>query len=101
MARFVLIHGAWEAGWVWRSVEDHLRAAGHEVFRPSLTGVGERSHLLARAVDLEMHISDILCLLKRGKIPKVKLVGDFYGGMVATGGAGRGRGLSRFFVYFG
>ena len=38
MASFVLVHGAWEAGWAWRSVEDYLRAAGHEVFRPSLTG---------------------------------------------------------------
>jgi len=89
MASFVLIHGAWEAGWVWRSVEDHLRAAGHEVFRPSLTGVGERLHLLSRAVDLEMHISDILGLIKWERLRNVTLVGHSYGGMVATGVADR------------
>ena len=99
MALFVLIHGAWEAGWVWRSVEDHLRAAGHEVFRPSLTGVGERSHLLTRAVDLEMHISDILGLIKWERLRNVTLVGHSYGGMVATGVADRARDLIGSLVY--
>jgi|SRR5690242_16179024 len=89
MATFVLIHGAWESGWVWKAVEQHLRAARHDVFRPSLTGLGERSHLLSSAVDLEMHIADILNLIKWEKLQNVTLVGHSYGGMVATGVADR------------
>jgi pimeloyl-ACP methyl ester carboxylesterase len=89
MAAFVLIHGAWEAGWVWASVEQHLRAAGQQVFRPSLTGLGERSHLLNSAVDLETHIADILGVIKWERLYNVTLVGHSYGGMVATGVADR------------
>jgi pimeloyl-ACP methyl ester carboxylesterase len=88
-ATFVLIHGGWEAGWVWKPVEQHLRASGHEVLRPSLTGLGERSHLLNSTVDLEMHINDILNLLKWEELQRVTLVGHSYGGMVATGVADR------------
>ncbi len=89
MATFVLVHGAWEAGWVWRSVEQHLRAAGHEVFRPSLTGLGERSHLLSPSVDLETHITDILGVINWERLKKITLVGHSYGGMIATGVADR------------
>jgi pimeloyl-ACP methyl ester carboxylesterase len=89
MATFVLIHGGWEGGWVWKAVEQHLRGAGHEVLRPSLTGLGERSHLLDPTVDLEMHITDILNLLQWEKLQDVTLVGHSYGGMVATGVADR------------
>jgi pimeloyl-ACP methyl ester carboxylesterase len=89
VARFLLVHGGWEAGWVWRTVEDHLRAEGHEVFRPTLTGLGERSHLLTPAVDLETHITDILNLIKWEKLRNVTLVGHSYGGMVVTGVADR------------
>jgi pimeloyl-ACP methyl ester carboxylesterase len=89
MAAFVLIHGAWEAGWAWNSVERHLRAAGHEVVCPSLTGLGERSHLLNSEVDLEMHVRDILGVIKWQRLQHVTLVGHSYGGMVATGVADR------------
>jgi pimeloyl-ACP methyl ester carboxylesterase len=89
MATFVLVHGGWEAGWVWGSVEHHLRAAGHEVFRPSLTGLGERSHLLKPTVDLETHIEDVLGVIKWERLKKVTLVGHSYGGMVVTGVADR------------
>jgi pimeloyl-ACP methyl ester carboxylesterase len=89
MGTFVLIHGGWEAGWVWRAVEQHLRSAGHEVLRPSLTGLGERSHLLSRAVDLDLHVTDILNVLKWERLQDVTLVGHSYGGMVATGVADR------------
>ena len=60
MATFVLVHGGFEAGWYWRPVARILRAAGHEVFTPSLTGLGERKHLMSRAVDLDTHIADVL-----------------------------------------
>lgn len=89
MATFVLIHGAWEAGWVWNSIVPHLRGAGHEVFRPSLTGLGERSHLLSPSVDLETHIADILGVIKWERLQNVTLVGHSYGGAVATGVADR------------
>jgi pimeloyl-ACP methyl ester carboxylesterase len=89
MATFVLIHGAWEAGWVWRAVERELRLAGHEVFCPSLTGLGERSHLLSPVVGLDTHIADILGVIKWERLSNVTLVGHSYGGMVATGVADR------------
>ena len=89
MADFVLIHGAWEAGWAWKWVIPLLRNAGHNVHAPSLTGLGERSHLLSRDVDLETHIEDVLGLLKWGQLENVTLVGHSYGGMVTTGVADR------------
>ncbi len=49
---FVLVHGAWHGGWCWRRVTDLLTARGHEVFAPTLTGVGERAHLLSAGIDL-------------------------------------------------
>lgn len=89
MATFVLIHGAWEAGWVWRETAAHLRAAGHEVFAPSLTGLGERAHLAAPDVDLETHIADVLGVLQWERLANVTLVGHSYGGVVVTGVADR------------
>lgn len=89
MATFVLIHGAWEAGWVWKETASHLRAAGHEVFTPSLTGLGERSHLLGPTVDLETHIADVFGVLRWERLENVTLVGHSYGGSVATGVADR------------
>ena len=85
MATFVLIHGAWEAGWVWKETASHLRAAGHDVYTPSLTGLGERSHLMNRSINLETHITDVLGVLKWEQLNNVTLVGHSYGGMVVTG----------------
>ncbi|MBT4489971.1 MAG: alpha/beta hydrolase [Rhodospirillaceae bacterium] len=89
MATFVLVHGAWEAGWVWKWTVPHLRAAGHEVFAPSLTGLGERSHLMNASIDLDTHIADVLGVLEWEGLDNVTLVGHSYGGMVATGVADR------------
>lgn len=89
MATFVLIHGAWEAGWVWKWTVPHLRAAGHDVFTPSLTGLGERAHLMSPAIDLDTHIDDVLGVLKWEGLENVTLVGHSYGGMIATGVADR------------
>ena len=60
MATFVLIHGAWAGGWEWREVERLLRERGHEVTRPTLAGVGERSHLSSAAVTLATHVEDVV-----------------------------------------
>jgi pimeloyl-ACP methyl ester carboxylesterase len=89
MGTFLLVHGAWEAGWVWREVAAHLREAGHEVYCPTLTGLGERSHLLSPTVDLETHIADILGVIRWERLNNVTLVGHSYGGMVVTGVADR------------
>ena len=84
MATFVLVHGAWHGAWCWRRVTRLLTAHGHEVFAPTLTGVGERAHLLAPAIDLRTHIADVVNLMKWERLDGVVLVGHSYGGMVAT-----------------
>ncbi len=89
MATFVLIHGAWSGGWCWKFVSPLLRQAGHDVYAPSLTGLGNRSHLLSREVDLELHIQDVLGVITWGELDNVTLVGHSYGGMVVTGVADR------------
>ena len=86
---FVLIHGAWHGGWCWKKVVPLLRAAGHEVFTPTLTGLGERVHLLAPEIDLTMHIDDVLGVLEYENLTNVVLVGHSYGGMVISGVAER------------
>jgi len=88
-ATIVLVHGAWHGGWCWTRVSPLLRAAGHTVFTPTLTGLGERSHLLTRDVDLDTHITDIVQVLEFEDLENVTLVGHSYGGMVITGVADR------------
>ncbi|HUZ02767.1 MAG TPA: alpha/beta hydrolase [Thermomicrobiaceae bacterium] len=89
MATFVLVHGAWHGGWCWRKVTPLLRAAGHEVYTPTLTGLGERAHLLSPDVNLSTHIDDVVSLLYYEDLSGVLLVGHSYGGMVITGVAER------------
>ena len=84
-ATFVLVHGAWHGGWCWTRVSPLLRAKGHTVFTPTLTGLGERSHLLTRDVDLDTHITDIVQVLEFEDLGNVILVGHSYAGMVITG----------------
>jgi pimeloyl-ACP methyl ester carboxylesterase len=85
MTTFVCCHGAWGGGWSWKRVAAVLRAAGHEVFTPTYTGQGERSHLLAPHVDLETHIMDVRNVIKYERLEDFVLVGHSYGGMVVTG----------------
>jgi pimeloyl-ACP methyl ester carboxylesterase len=89
MATYALVHGAWHGGWCWKKVTPLLRAAGHEVFAPTLTGLGERAHLLTPAVDPETHIDDVLGVLHYEDLRQVVLVGHSYGGTVITGVAAR------------
>jgi pimeloyl-ACP methyl ester carboxylesterase len=89
MVTFVLVHGAFHGGWCWRDVAAQLRAAGHEVFAPTLTGLGERSHLASPAVDLSTHIRDVANLIEWEDLREAVLVGHSYGGMVITGVADR------------
>ena len=89
MACFVLVHGAWEAGWIWRDLARILRERGHDVFTPSLTGLGERAHLMGPGVDLETHVADLVNLLESEDLKDVTLVGHSYGGMPVGGAADR------------
>src|SRR5207344_1939018 len=72
---FVLVHGAWHGGWCWRRVADRLGGRGHRVFTPTLTGLGERAHLLHSKVDLSLHIADVLGVIKNEQLKDVVLVG--------------------------
>jgi len=89
MAAFVLVHGAWHGGWCWQRVRSTRQALGHSVFTPTLTGVGERSHLLAPSVDLATQTLDVLNLIRFEELSNLVLCGHSYGGMVVTGVADR------------
>jgi len=86
---YVLVHGAWQGASTWEATVDRLRARGHRVFTPTLTGLGDRSHQLTPEVDLETHIKDVLTCLTYDDLRDVVLVGHSYGGMVITGVADR------------
>lgn len=85
MATFVLIHGAMHGGWCWRRVLPYLRGAGHDVYAPTLTGMGERAHLLTRDVNVITHVRDVLGVLHYEDLKQVILVGHSYAGMVLAG----------------
>jgi pimeloyl-ACP methyl ester carboxylesterase len=85
----VLVHGGWHGGWCWRDVVPLLRAAGDQVLVPTLTGLGDRAHLLDRKVDLELHVRDLLEVLHHEDVRDAVLVAHSYGGMVAAGVADR------------
>ena len=83
MATFVLIHGAWHGGWCWRAVEADLRSDGHEVLTPTLTGLGERAHLLTPAVDLATHVRDVTAVLEYEQVADAILVAHSYSALLA------------------
>jgi len=89
MATYVLVHGGGHGGWCYGRVAPLLRNAAHDVYTPTMTGVGERSHLLGPNVDLSLHIEDIVAVLHYEDLTDVILVGHSYGGMVITGVADR------------
>jgi pimeloyl-ACP methyl ester carboxylesterase len=82
---YVLVHGAWHGSWCWKRVRTALQSAGHSVFTPTLTGLGERSHLNSATVDLSTHIADIVNLIKWEALSDVVLCGHSYAGCVVTG----------------
>ena len=86
---FVLVHGAWMGGWCWRRVADRLTTRGRYVVAPTLSGVGERSHLASDAITLSTHVDDIVNEIKWKDLARLVLVGHSYGGMVITGVAER------------
>src|SRR5881227_3057096 len=85
MATFVLVHGAWSGAHGFHLVRPLLRAEGHDVFTPSLTGIGERAHLASPQVDLTTHITDVANAVLYEDLDGIVLLGFSYGGMVITG----------------
>ena len=96
---YVLVHGAWHGGWCWAKVARLLRDAGHEVYTPTLTGLGERAHLARPEIDLDTHIQDVVAMLEAEELRQVTLVGHSYGGMVISGVAARTSGRISQLVY--
>ena len=89
MATFVLVHPAWFGGWCWKKVVPLLRAQGHEVHTPTLTGLGERAHLATPEVGLSTHIADVVNVMSYEDLGDVVLVGNSSAGKVITGVADR------------
>jgi pimeloyl-ACP methyl ester carboxylesterase len=85
VATYVLVHGGGHGGWCYQRVARILRAEGHEVYAPTLTGLGERSHLLGPHIDLDLQITDVVNVLYYEDITDAIVVGHSYGGMVITG----------------
>lgn len=82
---FVLVHGAWHGGWCWRRVADLLEKQGHKVYTPTLTGLGERSHLMRADITLDTHITDIVNVVKWEDLTDICLVAHSYGGWPVSG----------------
>lgn len=82
---FVLVHGAWHGGWCWRRVSDLLEKKGHKVFAPTMTGLGERSHLVNKDINLTTHITDIVNVIKWEGLGNIVLVGHSYAGFICSG----------------
>lgn len=86
---YVLVHGAWHGGWCWSRVAERLRNAGHAVFTPTCTGLGERSHLLSRDITLDTFTMDIANVIEAEELRDVILVGHSFGGSPISGVADR------------
>jgi pimeloyl-ACP methyl ester carboxylesterase len=89
MATFVIVHGMWSGGWYFQPTARILRAAGHEVYTPTLTGIGERVHLGSPATNLDTHVEDVVNVLEFEDLHEVVLTGYSYGGAVITAAAER------------
>lgn len=96
---FVLVHGTWHGGWVWRDVRRILAGRGHDVFTPSCTGCGDRKHLMSPDVGLDTHVTDITNLIDYEELDDVILVGHSFAGLTITGVADRRKDRIRRLVY--
>ena len=96
---YVLVHGAWHGGWCWRDIRRPLQDAGHAVFTPSLTGLGDRVHLRNPGVNLSTHVTDIVNLFDFEDLEDVILVGHSYAGHVVSWVADKVKDRLRHIVY--
>jgi pimeloyl-ACP methyl ester carboxylesterase len=85
MTTYVLVHGAWSGAYTFRAVRRQLQEAGHEVFTPALTGLGDRVHLLSPQVSLATHVEDVVNLVVYEDLTDIVLLGFSYGGVVVVG----------------
>jgi pimeloyl-ACP methyl ester carboxylesterase len=99
MSTFVVVHGGFGGAWEWTPVARRLRARGHEVFTPTLTGMGERAHLAAPEVAVDTHVEDIVAVLEREDLHDVVLCAHSYGGVPVTGAADRVPERVRLLIY--
>ena len=99
MPTFVLVHGGWSGAHGFRHVRRRLTAAGHEVFTPSLTGIGERVHLASPTITLSTHVRDVVNQVLYEDLTEIVLVGFSYGGFVVTGALEHIAGRVRHLVY--
>lgn len=99
MANFVLVHGAWHGAWCWRRVVAPLQAQGHRVHAVTLTGLGDRAHLLSPLITLETHIADVMNTLVAEELDQVVLAVHSYAGMLGTAVADRMPQRLRHLVY--
>jgi pimeloyl-ACP methyl ester carboxylesterase len=99
MANFVLVHGAWHGGWCWRWVVDALQAQGHRAHAVTLTGVGERAHLMSSLITLETHIADVASAIEAEELQDVVLAVHSYAGLIGTAIADRMPQRLRHLVY--
>jgi pimeloyl-ACP methyl ester carboxylesterase len=97
--QFVLLHGGRHGGWCWKRVAPRLRGEDHEVFTPTLTGLGDRSHLLHPGVGLSTHVEDLVALFEYEDIRDAVLVAHSYGGVVANGAMEEIADRVRYLVY--
>jgi len=96
---YLLVHGTGHGGWCWRGVAESLRASGHHVYTPTLTGLGERSHLISREIGLDTHITDVANVAIWEELRDFIIVGHSYGGYVISGVCDRLRERVRHAVY--
>ncbi|HKX44381.1 MAG TPA: alpha/beta hydrolase family protein [Burkholderiaceae bacterium] len=89
MSDFVLVHGAWHGAWCWQRIVAPLWAAGHRAYAVTLTGSGERAHLLAPTITLQTHIADVVGVIEAEELRDAVVVGHSYAGIVITGVADR------------
>lgn len=99
MANFLLVHGAWHGAWCWQRVLPELIRAGHRAHAVTLTGLGERAHLLQPGIDLETHILDVMAAMDAEELNDVVLVVHSYAGMLGTAVADRRPERLRHLVY--
>lgn len=99
LSPFVLVHGAWYGGWCWRKLTPLLERAGHAVYTPTLTGLGDRAHQARPDIGLREHVQDVLALLEMEDLRDVTLVGHSYAGFVIGSVAARARTRVRQLIY--
>lgn len=97
---FILVHGTWLGGWSWQYVRRILQRAGHDVYAPSLSGCGDRAHMMNPDIGLDTHIQDIVNIIDFESLDNVILVGHSFAGMVITGVADARREKIRRIVFF-